>query len=988
MKYRFFLAAALLGILSVRGAESPGGMLTNASFEELKDGRPAGWRIIRYGLAGDTHKTETETVLDGTHAVSLENTDPRGTGMLIWGQSVPAGKFNVLPAGTWLELSAWVRAEGKPAQAKIYFESVKARKTIVKRRLISPGNWEKIVLKFEKGKIDYLNSNVYLQLEGKGKIIFDKVFFGPTAKPEYAKGSNLIANPGAEQQDAKGVPVLWKQIKHQPEGKLFSGENGPGSGKASFGFSCPVNPIKPLGWGIRLEGADFAGIAPQVPMTISFDLTTFANPAVQVRCYAEFMDEDRFIGTFGGNFSVYAGWERKSFTFPMPGRKFTHCWVYFMLKTEGKACVDNVAFKQEGSIKKHTVSDDYCRVKDIPPRRTWIAPEKPEKLELEFKLSGPELTVSLAEINGKTLKTWKLDSIRKGKVETRTITLPALREGAYVLDFESGALRDCEWFALRKNRPAGVHFTRDRYMVFKGKPVFPIAMAHPNLRGDSGLDGLRVYSESGINMISEYEIAGKAHAEYLNAMCNQFGFMLWLKEEFGARPHQRGEALRRHIEKLAGLAKLIDNFAGFQSDEAAWNLWPLESVRRHSMFRFKYAPDYYTWQCNAPRMTDKTGNPRSSFDVVRRYALAADVTGADIYPVPEGKASHNNLPNQTLSCVGDYTDLVRKMVWDDRPVWMVLQAMSWREERLEPPNSEWPRPTKDQLRFMVWNAVTHGATGICWYGHGAWTDQYSEWYRQFAEVNLELAAAAKIMLSGKTEAAPAVPEKVGVLARTGIRVFVNESGKKEADIDVTGTWFICPTGEAFRQGRHTLKPYEVLILTAQPLKLAPVKRFERRKTTLTAATGVEQTPVLIDGEWVAHPQFLKGGEKTLSVRQKFVLPAKPKTAVLRLAADDSAAVSVNGRPLSEECVSHFNVNRFNISSLLKQGENVIECRLLNKFGYCGLVFDLNADGTVIRSGKETQISLDGKNWVQTRCCGKPPTSPWGKPTLLTNHPKQ
>ena len=53
----------------------------------------------------------------------------------------------------------------------------------------------------------------------------------------------------------------------------------------------------------------------------------------------------------------------------------------------------------------------------------------------------------------------------------------------------------------------------------------------------------------------------------------------------------------------------------------------------------------------------------------------------DIYPVPDCNG-HSNLPNQTISCVGDYVDVLCDQVVSSglaqrKPIWMVLQAMSW-----------------------------------------------------------------------------------------------------------------------------------------------------------------------------------------------------------------------------------------------------------------------------------------------------------------------
>ena len=797
-------------------------------------------------------------------------------------------------------------------------------------------------------------------------------------------GKNIIKNAGAEKLDKNGIPLQWRKVQYNKTGKLFL---LPGDdikrGKNTMALSCHDTPLRPLGWGYQLYPANFKNIKPGTELTLSFDLTTFANPAVTVRSYIEFKNKNKFVGTFGTNHSVYAGWERKNYTFKMPSFKFTHASVYFMLKSEGKAAFDNVELKP-GKTTAHAIlfPDDFCRVVKMPPRRTWILPDTPRHLTLEYKIPDKNLEIELAEIDGKSIKKWLFPNRYIQKISQCDLRLPHLPEGAYELNFKSGKFTGTEWFAIRKKIPDGVHFTEDNFLIFKGKKIFPIAMAHPNRLGKNGLDGLRVYAQSGINMISEYEIRDTQHADFLNAVCNKFGFTLWLKEDFGHDHSLKGKALHKHIEQMKKYVSRIDNFIGFQSDEAAWQQWKIDSVIRHSKFRFKYAPEYYTWQCNAPRMTDTTGNPRSSFHNVRRYALAADITGADIYPVPEGRASHNNLPNQTLSCVGDYTELVKKAVWNNRPLWMVLQAMSWREERGEKPSPLWPRPDKKQLRFMVWNAITHGATGICWYGFGAWTDQYSSWYQQFAEVNLELAALAKIMLSGQKCIRPSVPKKVGVLHRNGILVFVNENAKHTVDININGKWFVSPNGKPFLANRYTLAPYEVLILTKQPLKLAPVKRFVPEKTILENNHGGEFRTIHINGNWTAHPNGLRPGKKITFAKHSFQLDKIPQKAILRISADDSVSIRVNGKRLSKNYAWHKIVHCINVSGLLKQGENKLEFNLINNGGLTGLVYELETDTKKIFSGKNTLFSLDGKSFIPALSLPGPPRGRWGAPTVV------
>jgi hypothetical protein len=89
---------------------------------------------------------------------------------------------------------------------------------------------------------------------------------------------------------------------------------------------------------------------------------------------------------------------------------------------------------------------------------------------------------------------------------------------------------------------------------------------------------------------------------------------------------------------------------------------------------------------------------------VRMYQDAVDVIGADDYPVrPNGTDLHR------VARATDYWTALSR----DEAVWMVLQAFSWDEiDRGDAP--AWP--TFDQARYMAWTCITHGATGLLWWG--------------------------------------------------------------------------------------------------------------------------------------------------------------------------------------------------------------------------------------------------------------------------------
>ena len=103
--------------------------------------------------------------------------------------------------------------------------------------------------------------------------------------------------------------------------------------------------------------------------------------------------------------------------------------------------------------------------------------------------------------------------------------------------------------------------------------------------------------------------------------------------------------------------------------------------------------------------------PRNSLAQLKPYNRACDMLGVDIYPVPEGNG-HSHLPNQATSCVGDYAEWVRAAGEDRKPVLMVLQACAFGT----PEGKDPVYPTWEQLRFMAFDAIVHGAVGVLYWG--------------------------------------------------------------------------------------------------------------------------------------------------------------------------------------------------------------------------------------------------------------------------------
>ncbi|MFP4499625.1 MAG: hypothetical protein ACLFTT_01370 [Candidatus Hydrogenedentota bacterium] len=111
--------------------------------------------------------------------------------------------------------------------------------------------------------------------------------------------------------------------------------------------------------------------------------------------------------------------------------------------------------------------------------------------------------------------------------------------------------------------------------------------------------------------------------------------------------------------------------------------------------------------------------PRNQIEQLAAFNRAADVVGCDIYPVPRSqRVRHSDIADQTVAAVGAYTERMQAAA-PDKPVWMVLQGFGWGDlfEEEEPEVRErLRRPTKQETRFMAFDAIVHGARAIFYWG--------------------------------------------------------------------------------------------------------------------------------------------------------------------------------------------------------------------------------------------------------------------------------
>jgi len=332
-----------------------------------------------------------------------------------------------------------------------------------------------------------------------------------------------------------------------------------------------------------------------------------------------------------------------------------------------------------------------------------------------------------------------------------------------------------------------------------------------------------------------------------------------------------------------------------------------------------------------------------------------------------------------LACVGKYTDLIGQSGWGEVPVWMILQAFSWDEYNSRPITTQ-PLPTHGELRFMVWNAITHGARGIFFYQPGRLA---SVWYGQFGKdisnVGRELASAAGIISNGHSLTLPEPPVGVRFAAFESdddkLFVAVNEqkSATAKCTLPLDGAFYRLPDGRLFDGHDFELKPYEVLLLSSRPIVISPSDGF--------VYSGPSRERLTINGNWVAHPNFTNAPNKTVHFQQDFILEKVPTgKTVLRYCNDDTVAFSINGTTIQGGKGGFRVLTEVDVSQLLKKGTNWLSGTLFNYSGPTGVIYELKADKTLVSSGETTLFSEDGKReWIAPHVIGKPPVRPWALP---------
>ncbi|MBO5668460.1 MAG: hypothetical protein J6S43_04970 [Lentisphaeria bacterium] len=544
-----------------------------------------------------------------------------------------------------------------------------------------------------------------------------------------------------------------------------------------------------------------------------------------------------------------------------------------------------------------------------------------------------------------------------------------------------------------------VIFNSRKILLVNGKPFFPVS-EYRNYHTQKDSDFYHL-ARRGINtfMLVKMTDDEKKTLSILDSM-HKYGIKavieLW---PAGATPAAQETFKRRfHSVITPAVSKHPALLAYLTTDEPLWMGVRPQSVIWTKEYIQAFDPYHPVWVNQAPR---------NEIEDLKKYADASDIVGADIYPVPVPNG-HCGLEDKSLNCVGAYTRRMAESVSKLKPVWMILQAFEWQDHNQPQNRGRTIYPTENETRFMYFDAIFNGATGLSMYGTPKIKDL--RYYEMIYRIAGELRT-----LSGLITGSDPLPDLSGDNPAVRIarricdgRIYCAIMNKKPEKSKVSFAADAPLT--IYRESRRlypvngkitiTLEPYEVIICGPDTLP-PPVwelpeidKDMEKIPDPLyqyvlynngLAANPVNNTFYQGKANWIWHKDLSSVPGNTCVMSRSFQLSAIPGKAELLIACDDSADVWINGQKAGE-CNGHSAIKIINVLPTLKKGENLLRI-VARDAGVlpCGLLAELRIDGKpfLITDDSWQCMPVDQKNSPVSAFIVAPfGEGPWGSRVLM------
>ena len=260
-----------------------------------------------------------------------------------------------------------------------------------------------------------------------------------------------------------------------------------------------------------------------------------------------------------------------------------------------------------------------------------------------------------------------------------------------IIFFSLIILEGCYW----KIQKSPQYFTSDNCLIVEGKPFFPIGIysVNPLKRWDPSF-AFEEIKEAGFNSVHTYEHDGDYLEKYVKSAelaglrVLIFPGVLLEKPEFD---------IKKVINTVKNLEKSPSILSWYLVEEPdSSNIAPKQIEELKGVIR--YLDPHHS-------ISIIISDPKKYIN----YANCSDIFMIERYPVPK----------QPIVDVAEHVDLARKAVKDRIPVWAVLQAFGYQNEK----NKGWGwkrEPTYQEMKAMTYLAIARGARGIFYFTyHGS-----------------------------------------------------------------------------------------------------------------------------------------------------------------------------------------------------------------------------------------------------------------------------
>ena len=292
----------------------------------------------------------------------------------------------------------------------------------------------------------------------------------------------------------------------------------------------------------------------------------------------------------------------------------------------------------------------------------------------------------------------------------------------------------------------------DNVLIVEGKAFFPIGI----YESPGSERAMKAFAEAGFNLCCAGQ-PGPEAGKLLLDKARAHGLHMWIPLssdlDLSTDADKRREALKAYAEALGNHPALL---MWESIDEPAWGSQSADGLYEGYSFMRTLDQQRPIWTNHAPRNTIAT---------LTHFNRATDASGCDIYPVP-APSGHSDLPNKTISVTGDETAKNVTAVNGEKPIFMVLQGFGWAELGAAKDYDKAVLPTLAQSRFMAYDAIAHGATGVLYWGT-AYTRKPSRFFSELKSVISELAAMQDVLAS---RAAPAAERAQVVGPASGVSI--------------------------------------------------------------------------------------------------------------------------------------------------------------------------------------------------------------------------